>query len=62
VSETTKAKVFRGADGFYFRLIAKGNNETVSQSESYVRLEDARHEAEQIVGEEDVEVDTGDPA
>jgi uncharacterized protein YegP (UPF0339 family) len=60
MSKTTRAKVFKGADGWYFRLVAKGNNETVSESESYVRLEDARHEAEQIVGEDDVEVDTAD--
>jgi uncharacterized protein YegP (UPF0339 family) len=56
VSASTRAEIFRAADGFRFRLRSKANGEVVAQSEGYVRLEDCRHEAEQLVGEDDVEV------
>jgi len=56
MSESTRAEVFRAADGWRFRLVNKRNGQVVSQSEGYRRLKDARHEAGQLVGEEDVEV------
>jgi len=54
VSDTTRAEVFPAADGWRFRLVSKGNNETVAQSEGYADRWDAEHEAAQIVGHDDV--------
>lgn len=56
MSETTKAEVFRAADGFRFRLVNKRNGKIVAQSEGYENEADAEQEAGQIVGEADVEL------
>jgi uncharacterized protein YegP (UPF0339 family) len=54
MSDTTRAEVFPAADGWRFRLVAKGNSAIVAQSEGYKWKGDAWHEAAQIVGDDDV--------
>jgi uncharacterized protein YegP (UPF0339 family) len=58
VSAETKAEVFKGADGWRFRLLSKANGEVLAQSEAYSRRIDAVNEATQLVGDvvDDVEV------
>ncbi len=55
MSDTTRAEVFRAADGWRFRLVSKANGKTVAQSEAYHNRADAEATAAQIVGLEDVE-------
>ena len=57
MTETTRAELFKDHHGHWrFRLLSKANGEIVSQSEGYSRLQDAKHEAETLVGDEDVEL------